>query len=69
MNDTIRHDLKNHLTVILGFADVLLDERPMTENRRADLEEIRRAATAALTILDDLSRRAHADSTRSDRDR
>lgn len=47
----IRHDFKNHLSIILGFAELLLADSPANEVRRGDLEQIRTAATAALDLL------------------
>ncbi len=51
-DDKLRHDFKNHLGIILGFAESLLDDAPARDPRRADLEEIHRAATAALDLLE-----------------
>jgi hypothetical protein len=51
--DRVRHDFANHLTVILGFTEILLDTAD--ESRRRDLEEIRRAAMAALDLLAQLT--------------
>ena len=51
--DKSRHDFANHLTVILGFTDILLETAEGADRR--DLEEIRRAARAALDLLDQLT--------------
>ena len=50
-DDRNRHDFKNHLGVILGFSKILLAETPAGDPRRGDLEEIHKAATAALDLL------------------
>ena len=49
-----RHDFKNHLSIILGFAEILMGEAPAGDPRRADLEEIHRAASDALALVDRL---------------
>ena len=45
------HAMKNHLAVVLGFCELLLSEMPGADPRRPDVEEIHRAATAAVAIL------------------
>jgi putative two-component system response regulator len=50
-DDTSRHDLKNHLGIVLGFAEVLLADAADDDPRSRDLQEIHRAATAALDQL------------------
>ena len=55
-----RHDFKNQLGIILGFSEILLAEAAAGDPRRGDLEEIRKAATAALDQLEHLFS-AHAD--------
>lgn len=50
-DDKTRHDFKNHLGIILGFSEILLAEAPAGDPHRGDLEEIRKAATAALDLL------------------
>lgn len=45
------HDFKNHLGVILGFADLLIRECAEGDPKRADLAEIRRSAEAAMRLL------------------
>jgi signal transduction histidine kinase len=47
----LQHTLTNYLAIILGFSELLLQELPASDPRRADLEEIHRAATAALQIV------------------
>jgi signal transduction histidine kinase len=50
-SDKNRHDFKNQLAVILGFSEILLAEAAAGDPRRGDLEEIHKAATAALDLL------------------
>jgi signal transduction histidine kinase len=50
-DDKSRHDFKNQLGIILGFAELLLAEAAADDPRRGDLEEIHKAATAALDLL------------------
>ena len=53
-DDKIRHDFKNQLGIILGFSEILLTEAASDDPRRDDLEEIHRAAQAALDLLERL---------------
>ena len=53
-DDRIRHDFKNQLAVIRGFAEILVAETPADDPRRRDLEEIYKAAVTALKLLADL---------------
>ena len=50
-DDKHRHDLKNHLAIILGFSEILLAEAPSGDPRRRDLDEIHKAATAAFDLV------------------
>ena len=50
-NDKHRHDFKNQLAIIRGFAEILLEEAGVGDPRRRDLEEIHRAAVTALDLL------------------
>jgi hypothetical protein len=45
------HALSNHLAVILGFVELLLEDAPAGSARRNDLLEIRAAAVEAARIL------------------
>jgi hypothetical protein len=56
-NSDFEHGIKNYMTVILGYTDLLLDEGATVEQNRADLLEIRKAAMAAVALVD--SREAH----------
>ena len=53
-NDKSRHDFKNQLAIIRGFAEILLTEAAATDPRRRDLEEIHKAAVTALDLLERL---------------
>ena len=46
-----RHDFKNQLAIIRGFAEILIAEAPPGDPRRRDLEEIHKAAVTALDLL------------------
>jgi two-component system, cell cycle sensor histidine kinase and response regulator CckA len=61
----VAHDFNNLLTAILGYSDLLLPELELTDHRRADVEEIRRAAERAMALTRQLlafSRRENLDS-------
>ena len=45
------HDLNNQLTVVQGYADLLLDTIPPDDPRHADLQEIITAARAAIALV------------------
>lgn len=47
----MRHALTNYLAIILGFSELLLEDLPAGDERRADLEEIHKAATAAIQLV------------------
>ena len=48
------HELNNHLTVIIGYAELLLENLHDGDDRRADVMEIRKAAEAALALVPQL---------------
>jgi hypothetical protein len=50
--DRFVHDMKNQLGIILGYATMLIDEMAGDDPRRADMQEIRKAADEALALLD-----------------
>ena len=50
-DDKSRHDFKNQLAIIRGFAEILLAEAAAADPRRRDLEEIHKAAVTALDLL------------------
>ena len=47
----LEHSLKNYLAIILGFSELLLQETAPDDPRREDLEEIHKAAKAAVEIV------------------
>jgi signal transduction histidine kinase len=49
-----RHDMKNQLGIVLGFADLMLQELESSDPHRTDIAEIRDAATRAMDLLRDL---------------
>lgn len=48
------HNVRNQLSVIVGFCDLLLDEIPKEDRKHEDLLEMRKAAQSALSILDEM---------------
>lgn len=49
-----RHDLKNQLGIVLGYSELLLQDLPEDDPQRADLEEILKAAHAAMALVEQL---------------
>lgn len=45
------HRLKNQLTIIMGFADLLIRDNQSNDRCRMDAAEIRKAAVTALELL------------------
>jgi uncharacterized protein (DUF2252 family) len=43
--------LNNHLGIILGFVDLVLDDTPEGDPKRRDLLEIKQAAASAVALL------------------
>jgi hypothetical protein len=52
---SFEHDMKNMLGIIIGYSNVLIDDLPPDDPRRADLEEIRKAGESALALLKEWS--------------
>lgn len=48
---SFEHALKNYMAIILGYADLVLEDMPPDDPRLPDLREIHKAATAAVTLL------------------
>jgi signal transduction histidine kinase len=46
-----RHDLKNQLGIVIGFAEVVLGELDPSSPLRADIEEIHAAAQRAMEMI------------------
>jgi hypothetical protein len=57
--DEILHQLKNHLAIVVGFCDLLLEELPEEDPRHADILEVDKAARAAMALVPELARRLH----------
>ena len=51
MDPIVAHRLKNKLSIILGFCDLLLQELPDGDKHRPDVLQIQEAARAALVEL------------------
>ena len=51
-DSTFVHDMKNMLGIIIGYSNLLLEELPNEDPRRADADEIRKAGEAALALLE-----------------
>ena len=52
--DKARHDFKNQLAIIRGFAEILLGDTVAGDPRQRDLEEIYKASLNALALLERL---------------
>ena len=54
MNDDRKfvHDMKNMLGIVIGYANLLLNEIPADDPKRADVDEIRKAGESAIALLD-----------------
>ncbi len=50
------HRLKNQLAIIYGFADLMLVEMPPGDRHAPQIAEVRKTASAALEILNDVHR-------------
>ena len=50
-NEKIRHDFKNQLAIIRGYAEILIADAEPGHPRRGDFEEIHNAAMKALRLL------------------
>lgn len=48
----IAHTLKNHLSIILGFSELLVSELAADDPHRADAVEIQKAARDAIALVD-----------------
>ena len=45
------HDVRNQLSIILGFSEILVQELEETDAKRPDLQEIHAAAERAMAAL------------------
>jgi len=59
--ERLLHEFKNHLSVIVGFCDVLLRDLPEDDLKRADVIEIQRAALAVVALLPQIPGHSSAD--------
>jgi hypothetical protein len=57
VDSPLLHQLKNHLSIVLGFCDLLLEDMAQDDPKRFDIQEMRKAGQAALDLLPDLSAR------------
>jgi hypothetical protein len=57
IDSPLLHQLKNHLSIVIGFCDLLLGDLPQDDPKRVDIQEMRKAGQAALDLLPDLSAR------------
>ena len=57
LEDELVHFLKNQLSIVLGFSDLMLEELDATHPNRHDIEEIRSAAAAAIARMPELAHR------------
>jgi len=46
------HNVRNQLSVVVGFCDLLLGEIPETDRKHGDLLEMRKAANTAIELLE-----------------
>ena len=53
------HQLKNHLSIIIGFCDLLLGDLASDDPKRVDIQEMRKAGQAALDLLPTVTARMH----------
>jgi signal transduction histidine kinase len=49
---TFVHDMKNYLGIVIGYSNLVLDDMPADDPRRADIEEIRQAGENALAVIE-----------------
>ena len=47
----VLHELKNHLSVIVGYCDLLLRNMPADDRTRGDIVEMHKAGQAAIELL------------------
>ena len=57
-NSPVLHELKNHLSVIVGYCDLLLRSMPADDRTRSDIVEMHTAGQAAIELLPQLTVRA-----------
>ena len=52
----VLHQLKNHLSIVLGFCDLLLEDLPEDDPRHADILEVAKAGRAAMALVPELTK-------------
>jgi signal transduction histidine kinase len=51
--DRLRHDLRTPLTVVIGFAEIMAGDRPMTDEQRRDYSQrVLNAAVEMRELID-----------------
>ncbi len=55
--ETIVHQLRNYLSILIGFCDLLLHELSEDDPKYADTLEMKKAAVSAMELVPELSRR------------
>ena len=56
-NDQLIHQLKNQLSIIVGFCDLLIADTPEDDPRKKDLHEVHKAARQAIAAIPEVARR------------
>ena len=49
-----RHDLKNQLGIVIGYAELILQDTDKAHPLRGDLEEIQKAGQQAMALVGEL---------------
>ena len=49
------HEMRNYLSIVLGFVELMLVDTTEGDRRRADLLEIKQAADRAMALMPQLS--------------
>jgi hypothetical protein len=49
------HRLRNHLAVVVSFAELLLLDMPAADPKRADIVEMKKAAMAAMSLMPEVA--------------
>ena len=62
-NPRFVHDMKNMLGIVIGYSNLLLDDMPADDPKRADVDEIRKAGENAVALLETWSAASPDDET------
>jgi len=54
--NAVVHQFRNHLAVVISFADLLLLEMPAGDPHRKDVLEILKAATSAMAMVSEFGK-------------